>query len=147
MTAPHPLLGALRRRGVEIRREGDRLRWRAPRGVLGPADLDALRAAKAELLDALADEAPPPDAVDAGPVVEARSRVGAVLIRSRRFGELWLLLADRQLDELAAEEARRPEPRPILDASDVARLRGKPDGAIRATLDVGRAFPGARVLQ
>lgn|GEM_PF-3456641 len=145
VTAAHPLLATLRRRGVEIRREGDRLRWRAPRGVIGPEDLAALKQAKAELLDALADEAP--GDLDAGPVVEARSRIGAVLLRSRRFGELWLVLADRQLDELAAEEARRADPRPILVAGDVARLRGKPEGAIRAALEVARAFPGARVLQ
>lgn len=51
MTAPHPLLAALCRRGVEFRREGARLRWRAPRGVLRPTDFTALRRAKADLLD------------------------------------------------------------------------------------------------
>ena len=69
LTAAHPLLATLRRRGVEIRREGDRLRWRAPRGVLRPTDLAALRRAKAELLDALAAETPELDALDTGAVL------------------------------------------------------------------------------
>jgi hypothetical protein len=54
------LLHALRRRGVEIHAEGDRLRWRAPRGVVTPDDLDALKAAKAEIVAALEAEQEPP---------------------------------------------------------------------------------------
>jgi hypothetical protein len=85
--------------------------------------------------------------VHARPILDVRERVGAVLIHYRHFGELWLLLADRQLAELAAEEARRPEPRAILFVEDIVRLRGKPEGAVRAALEVARAFPGARLLQ
>jgi len=84
--------------------------------------------------------------VRAGPIPDARERVGAVLIRSRRFGELWLVLADRQLEELEAEEARRPDPRPILHVEDVARLRGMPEAAIRAALEAARVWPGARLV-
>jgi len=44
------LLADLRSRGVELAVEGEHLRWRAPRGALAPADLEALRRAKPDLL-------------------------------------------------------------------------------------------------
>lgn len=79
--------------------------------------------------------------------VETRERLGAVLMRSRLFGELWLALDPCALPELEAEESERPDPRPVLTADDVLRLRGKSDEAIQFTLEVCRAIPGARVLQ
>jgi hypothetical protein len=53
---PAAVLADLRRRGVELRAEGDLLRLRAPRGVLTDADLVTLRGAKAAVLAALAAE-------------------------------------------------------------------------------------------
>jgi hypothetical protein len=88
-----------------------------------------------------------PAGLDHLPIVEARERLGAVLLGSPRFGEVWLALDPCIVDELAAEEAQRAEPRPVLLAADVVRLRGKPEGAIRAALEVARAWPGSRVLQ
>ena len=49
--------------------------------------------------------------------------------------------------QLAAEEARRADPRPALLAEDVARLRGKAHEMIRATLAVWATFPSARLIQ
>jgi hypothetical protein len=51
------LLADLTCRGVELRPDGDRLRWRAPAGVVTEQDLAALRAVKVELLALLE---PPP---------------------------------------------------------------------------------------
>jgi len=48
------LLAGLRRRGIDLRAEGDRLRWRAPQGVVTPDDVGRLRDAKPELLRLLA---------------------------------------------------------------------------------------------
>ena len=53
MNTPSVLLAELARRGVDVWAEGERLRYRAPRGALTPALLGALRAHKAELLEAL----------------------------------------------------------------------------------------------
>jgi hypothetical protein len=69
------------------------------------------------------------------------------LIRSPRFGEVWLALEPSRVDQLAAEEARRADPRPVLLAEDVARLRGRDDEMIRATLAVWATFPSARLIQ
>ena len=44
------ILDDLHRRGVRFRVNGDRLRWRAPEGVVTEADLSALRENKPEVL-------------------------------------------------------------------------------------------------
>lgn len=80
-------------------------------------------------------------------VIETREQVGAVLIRSPRFGEVWVALEPGMAPELVAEEAARAEPRPVLLAEDVAKLRGKSEEMIRATLAVLGTFPGARLIQ
>ena len=49
-------LADIRARGVVLWREGDRLRLRAPKELMGPALLDPLKERKAELLDLLASE-------------------------------------------------------------------------------------------
>lgn len=71
----------------------------------------------------------------------------AALVRSRGYGEVWLVLDPSAVDALAAEEALREHPRPILRAEDIARLRGKPETAIRAVLETARVWPGARVVR
>jgi hypothetical protein len=90
--------------------------------------------------------APASELADA-PVVAAREQLGAVLIRSPRFGEVWVVLEPSMATELIAEEAGRGEPRPVLLAEDLARLVGRPDEMIRAALAVLATFPGARVTQ
>ena len=47
---PATLISDLRRRGVELTAEGDRLHYRAPRGVLSPELLADLRSHKPEIL-------------------------------------------------------------------------------------------------
>ena len=96
------------------------------------------------LLDQLDDAT---EDLAAAPIIESRQEPGAVLIQSPRFGPVWIALAPGVADELRAEEAQRSEPRPVLLADDITALRGKSEAAVRATLGVARAFPGARVVQ
>jgi hypothetical protein len=88
-----------------------------------------------------------PGTLDGAPIVETREQIGAVLIRSPRFGEVWMVLEPSIAPEIVAEESGRAEPRPVLLAKDVARLRGKSDEMIRATLAVLATFPDARLIQ
>ncbi|HME73007.1 MAG TPA: hypothetical protein VKM54_24515 [Myxococcota bacterium] len=69
------------------------------------------------------------------------------LIRSPRFREVRLALEPSMVAQLAAEEARAPTPRPVLLAEDVARLHGKADEMIRATLAVWATSSSARLIQ
>ena len=139
------LLSDLRRRGVELTAEGDHLRYRAPRGTLQPADLEELRAHKLSLLDVLREDVAKDLA--GAPIAETRSEdVGAVRVESPRFGPVWIGLTPGMADEIRAEEAQRSEPRPVLLTDDIAALRGKSEAAVRAALEVARAFPGARVV-
>ncbi len=144
------LLLDLRRRGVRLIPDGDSLRCRGPRGALTEADLAALREHKPEVLKQLRQTASI-DALllagDAEPILEIRQEPGAVVIESPRFGPVWIVLDARLLDELRAEEAERSEPRPVLTSADIAALRGKSETAVRASLEVARVFPCARVLQ
>ncbi len=82
-----------------------------------------------------------------GQIVQIREEVGAGLIASPRYGEVWIALTPGMAAELRAEEAQRSEPRPVLLPDDIAALRGKSEAAICAALEVARAFPGARVIQ
>ena len=52
----HVLMDSLWRRGVRLRRNGDRLRWIAPVGVVTEADLGLLHQHKAEVLAILREE-------------------------------------------------------------------------------------------
>ncbi|QBS37116.1 hypothetical protein E1B22_03775 [Thermaerobacter sp. FW80] len=52
------LLTELRRRGVEVWADGDRLCYRAPRGALTPELREAVRAHKGELLAVLRSDRP-----------------------------------------------------------------------------------------
>ena len=47
------LIADLARRGVELAVNADRLRWRAPKGTVGPDELAALRHHKVEIIDLL----------------------------------------------------------------------------------------------
>ena len=81
------------------------------------------------------------------PIAETRLEPGAVLIESPRFGPVWIALTPGMADELRAEEAQRSEPRPVLLADDLAKLRGKSEAAVRTALEVARVFGPARVVQ
>jgi hypothetical protein len=60
MTAPAELLRELSAAGIEVRRDGDSLRVRAPKGRVTPDLIDRLRAEKQELL---AELSRPPRAI------------------------------------------------------------------------------------
>jgi hypothetical protein len=139
---PAALLYDLRRRGVELSADADRLRYRAPRGVLSPDLLADLRAHKSEVLAELARGQGEFEAdaqfPEAGPP-------GAVLVDSPRFGEVWVALTDEMAVSLQDEEQRREAPRPVLVPEDLARLQGRSQEAIRAVLNVVAVFPGARI--
>jgi hypothetical protein len=80
------------------------------------------------------------------PAWEALPPIGAVRIRTPKFGSIWLALDETTADELRAEEQQREHPRPVLMEEDVAHLENKSEEMIRAALEVIRAFPGARIL-
>lgn len=137
------LLSDLRRRGVSVRVRAGRLAIE-PASRLTEADRTLIRAHREALLETLQDLAG--SDLCAAPIEGVREQVGAVLVRSPRYGELWLALDPCVVDELGAQESGQPEPRPVLLVGDAARLRGKPEAMIRAALEVARAFPGARVV-
>ena len=86
-------------------------------------------------------------ALDEAAIADARARVGAVLVDSHRFGQVWIALDPCLVPDLHAEEQARGVPRPVLLVEDVARLRGKPERAVRAVLQAAAVFPGVRVVQ
>ena len=89
----------------------------------------------------------PDSALEEARIVEARHELGAVRVRSPLYGEVWVVLTPEMEAELRAEEAGRDEPRAVLAPADIAALRGKPESAVRAVLEVAKVFPGARVIQ
>ena len=159
----HAIVAALRSRGAEIQLVGRRLGV-SPRRALDDELRRAIRTYRDELFALVSSEggrgvvsplakhlntSTVPTLVDlaAEPVSEVRERLGAVLIHSRAFGEVWLALDPCMVDELAAEEESRSTPRPILRVEEVARFKGRPAGLVQAALDVLRVFPGTRVIQ
>ena len=136
------LLDELHSLGVTLEARGDRLRFRPVRAV--PPDLvERLRANKDEVLAHLERQA----ASDKTPTtLEALSQIGAVLIRSDKFGSVWLAIDQATADEIRAEEKQREKPCPVFMAEDVAHLEIKSERAIRGALEIIRAFPGARIL-
>jgi hypothetical protein len=145
------LIEECERRGARLQLVGEQV-YLHPAEAVPPELLATLRARKYELAQELARRRGPAaasevaQAIAEAPIHETRERLGAALIRSPRYGELWLVLDPCALPDLEAEEAARAEPRPVLLAEDVVRLRGKSEAAIRAALDVARVFPGSRVL-
>jgi len=158
------LLEALRARGASVRLVGSRLAVE-PRRALDDQLREAIRAHRDELRALLQGEegviSPPGSRVNTstaspaapavyptfdGDLVATKDRLGAVLIDSPRFGEVWIALDPCMVDELVAEEDANEEPRPVLLAEDVAQLRGKSQAEIASSLEVLRRFPGARVV-
>jgi len=136
------LLDELHSLGVTLEARGDRLRFRPVKAV--PPDLvERLRANKDEVLAHLERQA----ASDKTPTtLEALSQIGAVLIRSDKFGSVWLAIDQATADEIRAEEKQREKPCPVFMAEDVAHLEIKSERAIRGALEVIKAFPGARIV-
>ena len=65
-----------------------------------------------------------PQSVEA--VAQVRTRPTAVLIRSPVYGQVWVVLEDRTFGDLAAEEATRNEPRPVIHLPDLLHLGQTP---------------------
>ena len=139
------LLATLQARGARVQRlTGDRIGIQ-PASVLDDQLRACIRARKQEVLRLLRDS--DTEGLDDAAIAESRGRLGAALLRSPRFGEVWVALDPCMRPTLAAEEARRPSPRPVLLAEDVVRLRGKPEEVVRAALETASVFPGVRVIQ
>ncbi len=138
---PATVLSDLRRRGVELTAEGYRLHYRAPRGVLSPELLADLRSHKPELLAELTQ------CGDSAEAAALESGVpAAFLVDSPRYGEVWVATDTGVAAAIRGEEQHRDQPRPVVMLDDMAHLESKSEAAIRATLEVVRAFPGARVV-
>ncbi len=88
-----------------------------------------------------------PEPLEGSAIPEVREQIGAALIRSDRFGEVWVALTEAMAVEIRTDQQTSETPRPVLLAEDVARLRGKPETAVRAVLLAAAVFPGARVVQ
>ena len=136
------LLDELHFLGVTLEAHGDQLRFR-PVNAVPPELVEHLRANKEEVLAHLERH---PVADGAPATLEALSQIGAVLIRTAKFGSVWLAIDRATADEIRKEERQRDEPCPVLTAEDVAHLEIKSKAAIRGALEVIRAFPGARVV-
>ncbi len=138
---PATLLSDLRRRGVELTAEGDRLHYRAPRGVLSPELLADLRSHKLELLAELTQ------CGDSGEAAALESGVpAAFLVDSSRYGDVWVATDTGVAAAIRVEEQRRDQPRPVVMLDDMAHLEIKSEKAIRGALEIIRAFPGARIV-
>jgi hypothetical protein len=83
--------------------------------------------------------------LEEAPAIAAREQIGAVLLRSPQYGEVWVVLEGSLLGELRAEEQERPDPRAVLRTDQILRLRGKSEAAIRAVLNTLAAFPEAEI--
>jgi len=135
------LLDELHSLGVTLEARGDRLRFR-PVNAVTPDLVEHLRANKEEVLAHL--ERHP--ATDSPPTtLEALSQIGAVLIRTAKFGSVWLAIDEATADEIRKEERQSEKPCPVLTADDVAHLEIKSERAIRGALEIIRMFPGARI--
>ena len=140
------LLDELHSLGVTLEARGDQLRFR-PVNAVPPDLVEHLRANKEEVLARLGQHPDRQAVADkASATLEALSRIGAVLIRTAKFGSIWLALDQATADEIRGEEQQREKPCPVLTADDVAHLEDKSEKAVRSALEVIRAFPGARIV-
>ena len=135
------LLDELHSLGVTLEARGDRLRFR-PINAVPPDLVEHLRANKEELLAHLERR---PLTEEAPTTLEALSQIGAVLIRTAKFGSVWLAIDQATADEIRAEERQSEKPCPVLMAGDVAHLEIKSERAIRGALEIIRMFPGTRI--
>ena len=151
------LIDEVQQLGVELEARGERIRYSPAAGV-SPELLSRLRQHKGEVIAELRRRDNPggsalgeatPGQLEEAPIIEARQEqeLGAVLIRSPRYGEVWLALSEGMAAELRAEEGAREAPRPVLTSTDITALRGKSEAAVRVALEIARIFPGARVVQ
>ena len=141
------LMGVLRRRGVELLTDGDRLGVR-PAGRLTPEERTALIAAKADVLSVLRAEAFDGDQL--GQLIlrttACTPEPSAWRLYSRRLDrELWLARDTEAAAALDADGARAGLP--VVLADDLARLRDFDDQHLRDLLEALAVFPGAKIAE
>ena len=139
------LMGVLRRRGVELLTDGDRLGVR-PAGRLTPEERTALIAAKADVLSVLRAEAFDGDQL--GQLIlrttACTPEPSAWRLYSRRLDrELWLARDTEAAAALDADGARAGLP--VVLADDLEHLRDFDDQRLRDLLEALTVFPGARI--
>ena len=141
------LMGVLRRRGVELLTDSDRLGVR-PAGRLTPEERTALIAAKADVLSVLRAEAFDGDQL--GQLIlrttACTPEPSAWRLYSRRLDrELWLARDTEAAAALDADGARAGLP--VVLADDLARLRDFDDQHLRDLLEALAVFPGAKIAE
>jgi hypothetical protein len=139
MATGREIVAWLRERGLELTPDFDRNGLLVgPTRLIDEATAELIRTHKAQILEALAEEAQA-DVVEHG-------NVAAVLLESPVFGLVWLVADTRALDEHPDIEVSG---HPVLFFEDVEvlkRLRGHEED-LRRFLEAKRAFPRARVVQ
>lgn len=139
MATGREIVAWLRERGLELTPDFDRNGLLVgPTRLIDEATAELIRTHKAQILEALAEEAQA-DVVEHG-------NVAAVLLESPVFGLVWLVADTQALDEHPDIEVSG---HPVLFFEDVEvlkRLRGHEED-LRRFLEAKRAFPRARVVQ
>lgn len=140
MATGREIVARLRERGLELTPDFDRNGLLVgPTRLIDEATAELIRTHKAQILEALAEEAQADDVVEHG-------NVAAVLLESPVFGLVWLVADTQALDEHPDIEVSG---HPVLFFEDVEvlkRLRGHKED-LRRFLEAKRAFPRARVVQ
>lgn len=139
MATGREIVAWLREQGLELTPDFDRNGLLVgPTRLIDEATAELIRTHKAQILEALAEEAQA-DVVEHG-------NVAAVLLESPVFGLVWLVADTQALDEHPDIEVSG---HPVLFFEDVEvlkRLRGHEED-LRRFLEAKRAFPRARVVQ
>ena len=139
------LLAELQGRHIVLFPEGDRIRYRGPRGAMTPDLLERLRRSKAELLEALRSGEDHESGLLQGSEVRQEKRmVAGWLFYSRLFDrEFWLAKDEPTAERLAAEHPGVP----VITIAEVAILETKPPELLRAILETKAVFPDAGVRE
>lgn len=139
----HEILYELHRRGVAVRRVGDRIRFRPKEAV--PAELlERMREHKPALLDLVPAEWSPPEDLTDGLILDERTDAVAWRLYSRLADrELWLARDDRTRAEIEAEYPGVP----VVTLAEIPALRRKPPELLAAILATKGEFAGALVTE
>jgi hypothetical protein len=136
------LLESFRCRGIDVFADGGALRWRAPRGVVTPLDLEALRARKREVLEVLRSAGDDRLLSAHAPTTPLDRFLGdasipLAILHSRRLGRDFVLARDEKALEVSAEADRTL---PVLFFSDCEKLGGLGAADLAKILDVREVF-------
>ncbi len=137
MTSAADFLDELHSRGITIQLEGNFLRCRAPKTEFTTELQQRLRAQKPALIAELRRED------DQFP--ESTEESCAVLIRSQRYGHIWLV-PDHEAEQQLVTELNGTHI-PILTFEEARLLHGKSPEMLRALLTAKSAMPWAELIQ